>query len=198
MKDTIQKTHSETFEVPSGHVVTVNQNEHTVWLNLGSADGLRSQISFSVFNADVNAVQKAERKARIEITRVIDQHLSEARIVEDDLTDPILRGDVVYSPAWRPGVKVRFALAGFMDINGDGKSDRELVRNVITLNGGVIDSELKDDGTVVGKLDAGTRFFVQGDSPTVGRDRERTRSREEILGHVKHRPALRYRANAGQ
>ncbi len=166
LNEKFENIHKESFERPHGRVVSVNQLDRTVWINLGTADGLRPQVSFSLYPEGTTGVEKANPKARLEVTRVFDQHLSEARIVEDKLADPVMRGDVVYSPAWRPAMKVRFALAGFMDINDDGQSDRELIRNVITMNGGVIDAELHDDGTMTGQLDVGTRFLVLGNRPT--------------------------------
>ncbi len=54
-----------------------------------------------------------------------------------------------------------------MDIDGDGRSDRELVRNIIKLNGGIIDAELLDDGTrLPGKMSVNTRYLVSGLKPT--------------------------------
>lgn len=177
----IQDIHQDTFDVPDGRIVSVNQTQRTVWLNLGLADGLREQVTFSVYDHDVSGVHPSDRKARIEVTRVLDQHLSEARIVEDSLSNPIVRGDVVYSPAWRPGMKVRFALAGFMDINSDRQSDRDLIRNVITMSGGIIDAELHDDGKLTGKLDVGTRYLVLGDRPTEADNPEAVRAFSQLM-----------------
>ena len=53
---------SDTFEVADGRVSLVNQNG-TVWINLGSADDLRRQITFSVFDADQHDAAKATRRA---------------------------------------------------------------------------------------------------------------------------------------
>ena len=39
-------------EVADGKVTWVNQRSRTVWINLGSDDGLRRQTSFSVFSSD--------------------------------------------------------------------------------------------------------------------------------------------------
>ena len=175
----------EPFETPDGRIAWVNQAAGTVWVNLGLADGLRRQVTFSVYDHEaLNVAPGAgrkddseqqdsgrkvdERKGKIEITRVLDQHLAEARIVEDFAADPILPGDQIFSPAWKPGRKVRFALVGFMDIDGDRLSDRDLVRNVITMSGGRIDAEVHDDGELEGTLDVNTRYLVRGDQPDGG------------------------------
>jgi len=175
----------EPFETPDGRVAWVNQAAGTVWVNLGLADGLRRQVTFSVYDHEaLNVAPGAgrkdeseqedsgrkidERKGKIEITRVLDQHLAEARIVEDFADDPILPGDQIFSPAWKPGRKVRFALVGFMDIDGDRLSDRDLVRNVITMSGGRIDAEVHDNGDLEGTLDVNTRYLVRGAQPDGG------------------------------
>jgi len=181
-KSKITELLDEPFESPDGRIVWVNQASQTVWVNLGLADGLRRQTTFSVYDHEaMNVAQGSghkkkddeqqskrmidERKGGIEITRVLDQHLAEARIVEDWPDDPILPGDQIFSPSWKPGRKVHFALVGFMDMDGDGRSDRDLIRNIIAMGGGVIDAEVHDDGQVEGELSATTRYLVRGKNP---------------------------------
>ena len=144
----------------------VNQRSGTVWINLGAGDGLRRQTLFSVYGQEQTGVDQAERKASIEVTRVLDDHLAEARIVSDLPGDPILPGDQVFSPAWKPGERVHFALAGTLDIDGDRRSDRELVLNLINSNGGVVDAEVTDKGEATGQVTASTRYLVLGTAPT--------------------------------
>lgn len=167
---TIVEMRDEPFEVADGRITWVNQGSATVWINLGLADGLRRQTLFSVYDMAENGVSRSERKASIEVTKVLDQHLAEARIVRDVPADPILPGDQVFSPAWRPGRKIRFALAGKLDIDGDRRSDRDLIRNLLTMSGAVIDAEVHDDGSVEGELSTSTRYLVRGDRPTEGSD----------------------------
>jgi hypothetical protein len=154
------------FEVPDGKVVTVNQSQRSLWVNLGDDDGLRPQSTFSVFDSHITAGQTGKPKARIEITRILGPHQSEARILEDELTNPIVRGDVVYSPAFRAGRRVHFAIAGKMDLNEDGVSDRELVANLISMNGGSVDAEQMDDGSINGAITSTTRYLILGAEPT--------------------------------
>ncbi|MFO0904733.1 MAG: hypothetical protein U0939_17130 [Pirellulales bacterium] len=160
----------ENFEVPDGRITYVNQRSNVVLINLGSADGLRPQISFSVYDRGENSATKAEKKAGIEVTKVMEAHLSEARIVHSETANPILPGDMIYSPIWKAGQRLRFALTGFMDINGDGVNDRDTVRTLILLNNGVIDAEQKDDGSLppqdVARMTLQTRYLVEGELPT--------------------------------
>ena len=55
---------------------------------------------------------KAEKKGTIEVVRIIEAHLAEARIMDDDPSKPIMPGDQLFSAAWRPGHAEHFALVG--------------------------------------------------------------------------------------
>ena len=171
---------------PDGKIVWISQKQQLVWIDLGFADGLSQQTTFAVFDNNQSTMfkndppkkttsstkdvsEKSEpkiaRKARIEVVRVLGDHQAECRILEDKPSNPIVPGDWIQSPAWSPGQRQHFALIGFMDVNADGISDRELVRNVILLNGGVIDADLSDEGVPEGKITPNTRFLVEGVKP---------------------------------
>ena len=61
---------AESFEIPDGVISWVNQNG-TVWINLGSADALRPQVTFSIYDAALRDPAKAEKKgsSRSEVMR---------------------------------------------------------------------------------------------------------------------------------
>ncbi len=181
------KSQEISTELSDGKVTWVNQHDRTVWVNLGSDDGLRRQISFSVVGSDEMKLmipkpkegedletRQGNIKGSIEITRILDHHLAEARIMDDDPSKPIMPGDQLFSTAWRPGHAEHFALVGLLDLDHDGSSDLERVREMITVNGGVIDAELKNDGTRVGKMNVDTRYLVLGTEPTGERPRRNT------------------------
>jgi hypothetical protein len=152
------------FEFADGRISWVNQ-DGTVWINLGTADSLRRQVTFSVYDADQHDAKKATKKASIEVTKLLGPHLAEAKVTEDDLTNPILTGDNIHSQVWHRGKQLHFALTGFVDIDGDGRSDMELARELIRMNDGIVDAYLKDDGTMEGELTANTRYLVLGETP---------------------------------
>jgi hypothetical protein len=159
-----QKDEPESFDVADGRISWVNQNG-TVWINLGTADSLRRQVTFSVFDADQHDAEKATKKGSIEVTRLMGEHMAEARVTADEATNPILTGDLIYSQVWHRGKKLRFALAGIIDIDDDGRTDMQLARELIEVNGGIVDAYVKEDGTVEGEITANTRYLVLGDFP---------------------------------
>ena len=156
---------TESFEVADGRITWVNQRDGTVWINLGTADALRRQVTFSVYDADQHDAEKAAKKGSIEVTRLLGDHMAEARITNDDPTNPIMSGDSIYSQVWHRGKRLRFALTGVVDINGDGQSDMQLARELIELNGGVVDAYVTDDGELEGEITANTRYLVLGEFP---------------------------------
>jgi len=171
----VAKLHGETktdTDRPDGKITWVNQRSKLVWINLGTADALRRETNFGVYDKDTANVARATPKGSIEVTKILDGHLAEARILDDDLANAILPGDVVYSPVWKAGRRLRFALAGFMDYDGDGKSDRKEIRSLILANSGIIDAEIHDNGDRTGRLTINTRYLVLGDRPTEKTDQK--------------------------
>jgi cell division protein FtsL len=151
-------------EVADGKIMYVNQSG-LVWINLGTADSLRRQVTFSVFDADQHDAAKATKKGTLEVTKLMSDHMAEARITSDDPKNPMLPGDNIYSQVWHRGKQLHFALAGVVDIDNDGQSDLELARALIAQNGGILDAYETDDGKVQGELTAITRYLVLGDIP---------------------------------
>ena len=164
-------------EIPDGKITWVNQRSRLVWINLGSDDGLRPQTMFSVYAVDdaitVSSDDKpkpsdTKSKGKVEVVRLMDRHMAEARVVDDDLSNPMMPGDQVFSPTFEPGRPEHFALVGFIDVDGDGTSDRQRVRDLIALNGGVIDAEVTENGKSTGEMTINTNYVVIGDPPKVG------------------------------
>jgi len=156
-----------TMGTANGEISWVNQRGGTVWINLGRADALSRQVTFSVFPADSTDVKRS--KAGIEVTQILGDHLAEARILDDDANDPIIPGDKIFTPLWSPGERRHFALAGFIDLDGDGQSDLATVTNLITAAGGVVDCYIadagKDKNKVKGAIDVNTNCLIVGAAP---------------------------------
>ena len=169
---------SERFEIPDGKVTSINEASGTVWINIGSTDDLKPLTTFSVYPETQLGVMRGpgDIKGRIEVLKIIDGDFAECRIVEDSINDPILIGDQIYSPIWQRGISVHFALIGFFDIDGDGKSDRDRVKNIIRSAGGVIDAELSIDNTQEvdaanlireGGITVDTQYLVRGKTDNI-------------------------------
>lgn len=180
----LEKVIAPTFEKADGEIRWVNQRQGTVWINLGRADGLQRQTNFSVYSSDLNDVTKAGRKASVEVTQILGDHLAEARIVEDSVSDPIMPGDVVHTPIWTPGHKERFALAGVLDIDRDDDSDLETVRNLITVNGGAIDA-VQDGANVSGKVTTETGYLVVGKAPSADSPADVMKAYQQVIGEAR-------------
>lgn len=162
--DRVQRE-SETFEVADGAITWVNQANNTVWINLGPGDALRRQVTFSVYDTEDSDAGKAAKKGKIEVTRMLGDHMAEARVTDDDPRNPILPGDHIYSPIWHRGVPQRFAFTGKIDLNDDGRSDLSLARDLVSINGGKVDAHPDDEGNMTGQITVDTRYLVFGEYP---------------------------------
>lgn len=159
--------------VPQGKITWVNQRENIAYINLGSDDRLHKRVTFSVYDpitTDVSAhnptnpaVTKAVSKGNLEVINITDRHTAECRILKDSPSHPLLPGDLIFTPAWRPGQQDHFAFVGMMDINGNGTDERQRVRDLVSMNGGIIDAEIGPDGKPIGKITLNTRYVVVGD-----------------------------------
>ncbi len=164
----IKELTTETFEVADGEIRWINQRSKTAYINLGSADGLRTQISFSVYGRDAADVARKEKKGSIEVLKILSAHLAEANITFDIFADPILPGDKIYTPLWHPGRREHFAIAGNLDMDGDGEPDNEAIRDLITMNGAILDAEWTPGEEIRGEITINTRYLLRGKSPTEG------------------------------
>lgn len=167
-------------KVPVADVIFANQLADTITINRGMQDGVRRQMTFSVYGKDETNLARATPKASVEVVQVTGPSTSECRIISGKLKDPIIKGDVLYTPAWKPGQKVHFVLGPNMDVDGDNDvtaEELELLRGLIALNGGVVDSYVDIDGAVKNEkgsqgMSFATRFYVVGLTPR--RDQKQT------------------------
>jgi hypothetical protein len=134
-------------------------------VNLGEADGLRRLMTFGVFTSATDDVSQAEKKASIEVIEIMGPHMCEARITDDKPGNPVVLGDLVFTPIWAPGKRIHFALAGFLDMDGDGRSDLEKVKSIISTNGAVVDAFQDATGAVKGLITTETNYLVMGLPP---------------------------------
>ena len=159
---------NDRFENAQGLIRFVTSGGKLVTINLGSADALRPNVTFGVIDGDETRLQDADLKASIQVIKVQGPHLALARVVAmPAIRNPIIPGDKIYSPFWSPGRRVKIALAGDIDINGDGRPDNDQIKGQIKAAGSVVAAEVTSSGEVIGKLDATVRFLVVGEAPEV-------------------------------
>ena len=156
------------FEQPDGELRWVDHKNGTVWVNLGKADNLQRGTTFSVYTKGYGDVGRgsADIKGAIEVTNVVGAHLAEAKITDEDLTQPMSAGDPVYTPLWSPGRAEQFAIVGFIDLDKDKQSDRPLLHELVASSGAKITAEVNDQGERTGEpIDVNTKYLVVADLP---------------------------------
>lgn len=198
LADVIGEIRRDSFDRPDGKIVSVNQKAGLAVIDLGSDDGLMTRMTFSVYNPAITGISFGSlklndeaticevckrdaslnaSKASVEVVRIIGPHKAEVRILQDQLTNPIVAGDVIHTPIWKPGQKQRFALASGMRLPGVGNRDGgaeqsslENIKRLIAANGGIVDSYISDGsekdhkrGEIVGDITRDTTYLVVGD-----------------------------------
>lgn len=180
---TIDELDPAVVEQPDG-IITYAGRGDTVSINLGRADGLSRLTNFAVFAKDMTDVTSAGRKGAIEVIN-LDDHSAVARIIDEDVSNPILPGDKIFTPLWKPGQREHFALTCGMDLNDDNRSDIDELRNLITANGGEVDFWLDDAGNKYGQMTSETDYLIIGERPTDGSTTERINARKAVLAEQK-------------
>jgi hypothetical protein len=157
-RDQIEKKET-ILERPDGHITYVDYERGEVLVDITRRQGARPQMKMTIFDAASPGIPTEKPKGTIEMTQIGDQ-FSAARIVQQYRpTEPIRVGDIVYSAAWSPNMPMRFALVGKMDVNRDGKDDREELKRMIQEAGGVVDYDLpplevgRESGTLTPRID---------------------------------------------
>jgi len=158
-----------------GTVSKVDSTNGLAFINLGSADFVRPGMTFSVLmdydKSQIGIDSELPKKATLEVTLVLGQKQSQARIRYSEgissIAYPVEVGNKLFKPGWKPGSPVRWALAGHFDLNGLGRDETELLRKQLAKQGIVVDAYL-DLNTlkVVGELNYGIDYLVIGTRPT--------------------------------
>ncbi len=167
LAERIDQLSNAEFERADAQVVYADQANKIVRLNVGTDDGIRPLTTFNVFPADAIDVGGAKAKGSVQVVAALGPHECEARILEDEMSSPIMAGDLVYTPLWRPGETVRYALDYNLDINGDGRSDLDEIISLIQLAGGEVAAYLDANGKEVGAIDSGVYRLVVSEDEIV-------------------------------
>jgi hypothetical protein len=176
------------FEVPSGKVEWVDLDTRRVWINRGLRDNLRKGTTFSVYKQVNEGVARGLRdiKGAIEVTAVMPD-MAEARITRDRISDPIVKGDEIYTPLWAPGRKEKFAFVGLIDLDNDGINDRDVLHDLVAASGGEIIDEVDDKGVrhpTAGNINVGTKFLVVGKIPDAYEAKPEEKEAYRLIGEA--------------
>jgi len=178
---------------PKGSIV--RREKDVVYIDIGSSDGLRAGTTFSIFPAErggnlpssargeikIDLTGKVsvgdgrladappEMKGAIEVMDVIGPTASSCRITYelDPVRNPIRPKDNLFNPAWTPGMKEHIAIAGMIDLNGDGLDDNDEFIRMLEKQGVVVDSyiDLKDRQIKGKGITLQTSYLILGPSP---------------------------------
>jgi len=151
---------------PDGQIVWSNPKEKVVWINIGTEDNLRPQMTFSVFEQGEKNLAQAKNKGSIEVLRIHDKHQAEARMVDYDPGNPIMPGDSIFTPIWGRGRAEKFAMAGVIDLNRDGRDNSDEIRRVIETAGGQVVAYVGEGGKLEGQITPEVRYLILGSRPT--------------------------------
>jgi hypothetical protein len=174
------------WDQPVGKITRVDLDLRQVAINLGSAQGAKSELTFNIFGA--NAAGRAEKqlKGSIEIIKVVDAGTSLARITSlydsegreilmnlqtrgrilRESEAPIREGDLLFNLFWG----TRVAVAGYVSITGEpsdspAEQNRQMedFMHLLRRNGIQVDAYVDlRDGQIRGNIKAKTRYLIQG------------------------------------
>lgn len=155
----------DVMDTPDGKVQFVDYSRGEIRTNITRSQGARERMQFAIFDAASPGMPTDTPKGLVELIQVTDSG-SIARIVRTNKpSDPIRANDHLYSAAWSPNRPERFALIGKIDIDQDGRDDRENLKRMIQGAGGVVDFDLPPPGTgkESGELSGLTSWYVIDD-----------------------------------
>ncbi len=148
LRDQVEKLSNASYVMADAEVTYADQNLRLVRLNVGSRDGVRPLTTFRVFNPGTLDMTDATAKGSVQVVRAIGDHVCEAKILEDEMSNPVREGDLVYTPLWRPGEVMRFALGFRLDKNKDGRSDLDEITTIIRSAGAEVAAYFDDEGNI--------------------------------------------------
>src|SRR5206468_2485523 len=111
-----------------------------------------------------------EGKATVEVLAVVGLHQAQVRVtsVRDPNRDPVLRGDLLFNPAWDPKGKVHVALAGQIDLSGEGRDELAEFARTLEKGGVVVDAylDLREAAVKGPGIGRETDYLILGSEPS--------------------------------
>lgn len=146
-----------------GRIVSTNPAAKEVYLDLGRRDRVVLGMTFEVYTTAGAIKADAEGnypagKATIEVTRILDDNSSMARIVREVAGNPVIASDVIANAVYDPKKIYSFVVFGNFDYDGDEVATPQETQNIK----GVIEAW---NGRVTDDITGDTDFVVLGEKP---------------------------------
>lgn len=144
---------------PDGQVILIDDKAKVVHLNIGSNEHVYPGLTFTVYDRGTAVSKDGKGKAEIKVFDVAKTY-SAARILNPDVSKPILQGDIVANLIWDADRTNVFVATGDFDLDGDGQLDTDADARIEAL-------VKKWGGQMADSITIDTDFLVLGKQPTV-------------------------------
>ncbi len=149
-------------------IVRLDNRGNNAFINLGSADRVKPQLTFTIHGVGADGRPNPQTKGTLEVVNVVGPHLSQARItsVNNPNREPIVANDVVYNASWNPNIRKHVAIAGIIDLTGDGRDSLDEFKRNLERQNIVVDAFVNPrDGKIEGQLTYQTDYLILGGVP---------------------------------
>lgn len=136
-----------------GRIISVNENDRTVLIDVGSTQGLRSGLVLKVYEPGDAQPQVSANKAVVEVVSIESDALARARVRQESTRNPILAGDLVATSLWSPRTSFEAVIVGFVQVDGDDKPDQDRLQQFIERVGGHVEQLVSSSTAML--VDAG-------------------------------------------
>ncbi len=160
----------------SWFVRKIDRESGLVWVGAGSGDDLQPETVLRVLRKDHHGIGRTieDVKGTLVVTRIIGEHISEARILEEDVESPIESDDPIYCPPFRSRSRQEAKVFGGLGwrIRNSDRSDGDLDEVTVERADGKILNVDQATGlawisrVAAGELQPGTEFRVLAKWPT--------------------------------
>jgi hypothetical protein len=185
-------------------IIRLDQKGTMPYINLGSADGLQTQMTFSIHSMGLDNKLAQTPKGTVEVVQILEPHLARVRVtsVKDASKDPIVKGDRLFNPTWDPGNPRRVAIAGLADMGGDGLDSSEDLRRLLKRQNVAVDAyidtktdkqpEVKNDKGEKGDITNKTEYLILADGLDAvkhdkARDKEYSARFDKLVNEMKEK-----------
>jgi hypothetical protein len=178
LEEQVAKVDRLKLDQPKGKIFRVDPSGEMPYIDLGSGDNLKPQVTFSIHGVGPDGRPLKDSKGSLEVMRIVGEHLAQARITEwkDRAADPVLPGDFLFNPAWSPTLRQRVAITGEIDLTGDDRDDLPDFLRILQQQNVIVDAYLDMKSLKVnGEITRQTDYLILGKGPelTGVRDSER-------------------------